>query len=74
MAGTVPDAARTLQVIAGKDPKDPRQSEVKIRNYLDAVGEGVDGLQIGVVREAFGFSEWFRTLFGPEYTPTEGAI
>lgn len=57
MAGTVSDAARTLQATAGKDPKDPRQgeAEVEVGDYLGAVGEGVDGLQVGVVREAFEF-------------------
>jgi amidase len=55
MARTVDDAARTLQAIAGPDPKDPRQGDIETGEYLTAVGEGVDGIDVGVVREAFGF-------------------
>ncbi len=55
MAQTVEDTARTLQAIAGADPKDPRQGEVPVGDYLGAIGEDIDGMQIGVVREAFEF-------------------
>ncbi len=55
MARTVPDAARTLQAIAGRDPKDPRQGEVQVGDYLGALDGDVDGLSIGVVREGFEF-------------------
>ena len=55
MARTVEDTARTLQAIAGPDPKDPRQGEVAVGDYLGAIGADIDGLQIGVVREAFEF-------------------
>lgn len=56
MARTVSDAARTLQAIAGEDPKDPRQHQVEVGEYLDAVGRDIDGLKIGVVEEAFEFA------------------
>jgi len=55
MARTVEDTARTLQAIAGTDPKDPRQGEITVGNYLGAVGEDIDGVDIGVVTEGFEF-------------------
>ena len=55
MAQTVPDTARTLQAIAGDDPKDPRQSRPEVGDYLGALGDDIEGLQVGVVREAFEF-------------------
>lgn len=55
MARTVEDAALTLEVIAGKDPMDPRQGEVPVQAYTEALGKGVNGLRIGVMTEGFGF-------------------
>jgi amidase len=55
MAQTVADTARTLQAIAGSDPKDPRQGQVEVGDYLDAIGEDIEGTRIGVVRESFEF-------------------
>ena len=54
MARTVADAALTLEVIAGKDPLDPRQGEVPVQPYTEALGRGVNGLRIGVLSEGFG--------------------
>ena len=54
MARTVADAALTLEVIAGKDPLDPRQGEVHVQPYTEFLGRGVDGIRIGVVSEGFG--------------------
>ncbi|MGE3497647.1 MAG: amidase [Candidatus Binatia bacterium] len=54
MARTVSDAALLLDVIAGKDPADPRQGEVPTAPYRDALDRGVRGLRIGVLREGFG--------------------
>ena len=56
MTRTVEDAALTLEVISGKDPLDPRQREVPVQAYTEALGKGVRGLRIGVLREGFGFS------------------
>lgn len=56
MARTVEDAALTLEVIAGKDPMDPRQGDVPVQAYTEALGKGVRGLRIGVLTEGFGFS------------------
>ena len=54
MARAVLDAALTLEVIAGKDPLDPRQGEVPVQEYTQALGLGVSGLRIGVLAEGFG--------------------
>ena len=56
MARTVADAALTLEVIAGKDPMDPRQGDVPVQAYTQALGKGVNGLRIGVVTDGFGLS------------------
>ncbi len=57
MARTVEDAALTLEVIAGKDPLDPRQSEVPVQPYTESLGLGVDGVRIGMLAEGFGREE-----------------
>ena len=55
MARSVEDAALTLEVIAGKDPLDPRQpGDVPVQRYTEALGKGVQGMRIGVVSEGFG--------------------
>lgn len=54
MARTAADAALTLEVIAGKDPMDPRQGEVPVQPYTEALGRGVEGLRVGVLAEGFG--------------------
>jgi amidase len=55
MATSVADAALVLEAIAGADPRDPRQTTVRTDTYTDALGEGVEGLRIGVLSEGFGF-------------------
>ena len=54
MTGTVKDNALLLEVIAGADGYDPRQYSPKVHPYTEALGRGVDGLKIGVVKEGFG--------------------
>ena len=54
MTRTVADAAATLEVIAGKDPLDPRQGDVPVQPYTEVLGQGVQGLRIGVLTEGFG--------------------
>jgi len=58
MARTAEDAAVMLQVIAGKDPEDPRQpSSVPTADYVQSVRTAPDslkGLRIAVVKEGFG--------------------
>jgi amidase len=54
MTGTVRDNALLLEVIAGADGYDPRQYSPKVHPYTEALGRGVDGLKIGLVKEGFG--------------------
>lgn len=55
MTQTVADNALLLEVIAGADGLDPRQYAPHIDKYTNALGRGVSGLRIGVVREGFGW-------------------
>ena len=48
---TVEDAAITLGAIAGHDPKDPHSSSSPVPDYRAALGQGIEGLRIGVVTE-----------------------
>jgi aspartyl-tRNA(Asn)/glutamyl-tRNA(Gln) amidotransferase subunit A len=48
---TVEDAALLLQAIAGYDPKDPLTSRAPVPDYARALGDGVRGLRIGIIRE-----------------------
>ena len=57
MTRTVADAALLLQVIAGKDPLDPRQGDVVMQDYVGALATGASGLRIGVVPEGFGLEQ-----------------
>ncbi len=54
MTGNVLDNATMLQAIAGADGLDPRQYAPQVDDYVAAVGQGVDGLRIGVLKEGFG--------------------
>jgi len=54
MTATVADNALLLEVIAGPDGLDPRQYGPPPSAYTDALGTGVAGLRIAVVKEGFG--------------------
>jgi amidase len=54
MTTTVSDNALMLEVIAGADDLDPRQYSPRVDKYTAALGRGVSGLRIGIVREGFG--------------------
>src|ERR1700692_1901861 len=54
MTRNVRDNALLLEVLAGADGLDPRQGAPKVSNYTEALGGGVRGLRIGVVKEGFG--------------------
>src|SRR6202011_6063405 len=54
MTRNVRDNALLLEVLAGPDGLDPRQVSPKVANYTEALGGGVKGLRIGVVKERFG--------------------
>lgn len=55
MAANVRNVALLLEVIAGKDPLDPRQGEVRTEEYTKALTGSVGDLKIGVVSEGFGW-------------------
>ena len=54
MTQCVLDNAVMLQAIAGADGLDPRQVHPQVDDYVAAVGRGVGGMRIGVVKEGFG--------------------
>lgn len=49
----VEDAARVLQVMAGKDPYDATTPDVEVPDYSANLSKGVEGLTIGVPKEYF---------------------
>ena len=51
---SVRDAAALLSAIAGKDPMDATSLDQPKRDYTEGLDEPVQGLRVGVVREAFG--------------------
>jgi amidase len=53
MCGTTEDVARLLTAIAGPDGHDPRTINAKTGDYMAALGQGVRGLKIGVLKEGF---------------------
>jgi amidase len=57
MARTVAETALGLEVIAGDDLKDPQwvRGQIKTDRYTQALGRGVKGVRVGLLREAF---EW----------------
>ncbi len=54
MTSNVSDNALLLEVLAGHDGYDGRQQQLEIYKYTDALGHGVQGMKIGIVREGFG--------------------
>ena len=56
MTQNVRDNAKMLQVLAGEDWLDPRQYNPQVDDYLNAVGQGISGLRIGMLKEGFGRS------------------
>jgi Asp-tRNA(Asn)/Glu-tRNA(Gln) amidotransferase A subunit family amidase len=48
---SVEDAALLLQAIAGYDPNDPLTSRAPVPDYSRALGDGVRGLRVGIIRE-----------------------
>ncbi len=57
MTATVADNALMLEVLAGEDGLDPRQYAPRVAPYTEALGRGVRGLRIAVVREGFGWPQ-----------------
>lgn len=54
MTRSVAENALLLEVLAGIDGLDPRQHLTKVEKYTEALGRGVSGLRIGVLKEGFG--------------------
>jgi amidase len=57
ITATVRDNARMLEVIAGPDGIDPRQSGAPSQPWASRLEGGVHGLRIAVVREGFGHGQ-----------------
>lgn len=57
MARTVAECALMLEVIAGEDGLDPRQIGVSTQPYVQTLGQGADGLTVGILREGFEIPE-----------------
>jgi amidase len=53
MTANVADNALLLEVLAGDDGYDPRIKSPKVQDYTKALGQGVKGLKIGIVKEGF---------------------
>ena len=53
MTADVADNALLLEVIAGDDGYDPRIKSPEVEEYTKALGQGVNGMKIGVLREGF---------------------
>ena len=53
LSWTVEDSAIALQVIAGYDPLDPASVDLPVPDFLDGLGQGVEGLRIGLPRHFF---------------------
>jgi amidase len=53
----VRDNALMLEVLAGADGLDPRQSNpTKVGGYVEALSRGVAGMRIGILKEGFGLA------------------
>jgi len=50
---TVEDAARVLQVIAGRDPKDSTSADVPVPDYVAESAKPVKGMRLGIPKEYF---------------------
>jgi aspartyl-tRNA(Asn)/glutamyl-tRNA(Gln) amidotransferase subunit A len=48
LARTVADAAVTIAVLSGYDPRDPGSADVPAQDYLSELEQGVQGLRIGI--------------------------
>ncbi len=56
ITASVADNALLLEVLAGPDGLDPRQYAPTVAAYSDALGKGVKGLKVGILKEGFSFA------------------
>lgn len=56
VTNNVSDNALLLEILAGEDGLDPRQYKPKTFRYTEALGRGVQGLRIGILKEGFNYS------------------
>jgi amidase len=54
LTATTAENALFLEVMAGEDGYDSRQGGLKLDHYTKALGQGIEGLKIAVVKEGFG--------------------
>jgi aspartyl-tRNA(Asn)/glutamyl-tRNA(Gln) amidotransferase subunit A len=57
LSATVEDAALTLQVIAGHDPRDPASADIAVPNFSVGLGDDLAGLTLGYPRSFFATQE-----------------
>ena len=59
IAPSVEAVATTLEVIAGEDERDPQwvRGPIKTDRYTQDLGESIEGLRVGVLKEAFEWDE-----------------
>jgi len=63
---SVDDTALVLEAIAGADPMDATSSPNPVERYAEALGRGVQGLRVGIVRDMLeidGLSDSIRAVF-----------
>ncbi len=53
MTKTVEDCALVLGAIAGYDPQDPTTSRQPVPDYTAKLGQGIDGIRVGLIRELY---------------------
>jgi len=61
LAATVADCATTLNVLAGRDSRDPTTSDEPVPDFTAHLDDGVDGLRLGI-------------LDGPPFSPMQPAV
>lgn len=54
VAKNVHDAALMLEIISGFDDKESTCSDHKVDKYTEFIGKDVNGMKVGIVKEAFG--------------------
>lgn len=53
ITANVADNALLLEVMAGYDGLDSRQGQLQLHKYTEALGQSVEGIKIGIVKEGF---------------------